>query len=651
MRLFNQLVLMLSLFTTIIITTIMVQNFKSATEFVQNQLYTDSVNTSHWLAMSLSMIPNPADLAVMKSMIDAVFDSGYYEKIALVDTKGNVLYARHNDVRVHDVPNWFVEEVTIKNETMSSDIVINWKRFGELQVYGHRGHAYQQLYSTLLDLINTFIWVGIAGFIVLYVLLSYSLSALNRIRNQAKAVIDNQFIIEKKLPFTVELRSVAIAMNAMVKKVKDIFDRENELLRQYHELLYKDTETKIHNRRYLTAKLPDYLHAETNSAGVYAMFSFDGLERFKKEYGYHIYTRFITQFVDDVVFAFQKIHNTLVIRLNENDFIVIAPSAYLLNIGQLTEKVMVKSSDNMNNLDEELKKYLIIGCSIGNYTSNDTPKSLLSRADQAVTFAKCQENFFTHTDQTNEDNSIMGREEWRQELLDAIQESRILLAFQPVVEMVEGKMHVLHEEIWLRFKKKNGDILNTAYFLPIATTLGLADTLDRYMIEKVLKYLKNNKTSNAIAINLNGDFVKDYSNREWLRKQLVALKQSHNTKLWFEISNSVVIHHLEAVQIIFSMIKTLGYRVGVDHFVLPEDGAEYLRIIRPDYIKANATYLYDILYDANTGKARGNFTNLVDSVGIEIVATNVEENVQMDDLKKMGISRFQGSIIAPSIIK
>lgn len=651
MRLFNQLVLMLSLFTTIIITTIMVQNFKSATEFVQNQLYTDSVNTSHWLAMSLSMISNPADLAVMKSMIDAVFDSGYYEKIALVDTKGNVLYVRHNDVRVHDVPHWFVEAVTIKNETMSSDIVINWKRFGELQVYGHRGHAYQQLYSSLLDLINTFIWVVIAGFIVLYVLLSYSLSALNRIRNQAKAVIDNQFIIEKKLPFTVELRSVAIAMNAMVKKVKDIFDRENEILRQYHELLYKDTETKIHNRRYLTAKLPDYLHAETNSAGVYAMFSFDGLERFKKEYGYHIYTRFIIQFVDDVNFAFQKIHNTLVIRLNENDFIVIAPSAYLLNIGQLIEKVMVKSSDNMNSLDEELKKYLILGCSIGNYTSNDTPKSLLSRADQAVTFAKCQENFFTHTDQTNEDNSIMGREEWRQELLDAIQESRILLAFQPVVEMVEGKMHVLHEEIWLRFKKKNGDILNTAYFLPIATTLGLADTLDRYMIEKVLKYLKKNKTSNAIAINLNGDFVKDYSNREWLRKQLVALKQSNNTKLWFEISNSAVIHHLEAVQIIFSMIKTLGYRVGVDHFVLPEDGAEYLRIIRPDYIKANATYLYDILYDANTGKARGNFTNLVNSVGIEIVATNVEENVQMDDLKKMGISRFQGSIIAPSIIK
>ncbi len=125
---------------------------------------------------------------------------------------------------------------------------------------------------------------------LLYLLLSLSLKSLKRIRDQAKAIIENQFIFEDKIPFTTEFRSVTVAMNAMVEKVKDIFERENETLRRYHELLYKDTETKLYNRRYLIAKLPDYLQADTVfSSGAYGLFSFDELDRFKKEFGYESY--------------------------------------------------------------------------------------------------------------------------------------------------------------------------------------------------------------------------------------------------------------------------------------------------------------------------------------------------------------------------
>ena len=241
MKLFNQLVIMLSIFTGILVSSIMVLNFKSATEFAQNQLYTDSVNTAHWLGLSLSMIPNRSDIATMEAMINAIFDSGYYERIALLDIDGNEIYVRENKLQVHEVPQWFINTVPITNETMSSDIMIEWSRFGSLEVRGHAGHAYRQLYMAMMDLIKTFALISIAGFIVLYVLLSISLNALERIRKQAEAVIDNEFIIEEKLPFTSEFRSVMKAMNAMVAKVKDIFDRENETLRHYQELLYKDT--------------------------------------------------------------------------------------------------------------------------------------------------------------------------------------------------------------------------------------------------------------------------------------------------------------------------------------------------------------------------------------------------------------------------
>lgn len=96
-----------------------------------------------------------------------------------------------------------------------------------------------------------------------------------------------------------------------------------------------------------------------------------------------------------------------------------------------------------------------------------------------------------------------------------------------------------------------------------------------------------------------------------------------------------------------AMLKSFGYRFGIDHFVLPESGADYLQSIRPDYIRSNATYLEDMLYDTDTGNARGSLNNLVQSLGISIIAMNIEEEQQVDELKALGITRFQGTYIAP----
>jgi hypothetical protein len=69
----------------------------------------------------------------------------------------------------------------------------------------------------------------------------------------------------------------------------------------------------------------------------------------------------------------------------------------------------------------------------------------------------------------------------------------------------------------------------------------------------------------------------------------------------FEVSNSVVLQEFESVQLLSALIKGSGCRFGIDHFVLPEKGPEYLQILRPDYLKSNVTYLQDLLYDEETG--------------------------------------------------
>jgi diguanylate cyclase (GGDEF)-like protein len=630
----------------------MVLNFKSATEFVQNQLYTDAKNTAHSLGLSLSKVADPSDTSSMETMINAIFDSGYYQRIRLVDMDGKVIYSRENDVRVRDVPQWFVERVAIHNVMVKSDIMIGWNRFGSLQVSGHTGNAYRQLYVTLIDLSKTFLMITAVVFALLYLLLSVSLQSLKRIREQAIAIIDNEFIIEKKIPFTTEFRSVTVAMNAMVAKVKDIFERENETLRRYQELLYKDPETKLYNRRYLTAKLPDYLQSHTSlSAGVYVMLSLEGVDRLKREQGYEQDSLLLNALADELRSQVGGLRNSLIARLNESDFFAIIPESEISSTRHLIEHLMNRMREIMEDIDS-ITSYVTLGCAMGTYGEYDTLKSLFSRADHGVIEAKNKGNFTIQANHLEEETLVLGREEWRHELLESLQQSRMVLAFQSVVEYRQGGLHTLHEEIFLRLLDKEGILHSAGYFIPVATTLGMADTLDRYMIEKVFKHIQIHTPVTPLALNLGCDFVKKYTNIQWLKEQLELFRRHSNLVLWFEVSNGIALNELQAVAAISATVKMLGCRFGIDHFTIPEAGAQYLQIIRPDYIKSNGTYLQDMMVEHDTGKSKESFNNLIRSLGISIVAINIEETQELENLQTLGIERFQGTHIAPvSLLK
>ena len=99
-------------------------------------------------------------------MINAIYDSGYYQQIRLNDVEGKEVYSRQTDMKVSDVFAWFIKMVPIHNASAKSEIMIGWSRFGTLEVSGHTGNAYRQLYSTLIDLVKTFLMIGFIVFIV-----------------------------------------------------------------------------------------------------------------------------------------------------------------------------------------------------------------------------------------------------------------------------------------------------------------------------------------------------------------------------------------------------------------------------------------------------------------------------------------------------
>lgn len=228
MTLFKQIAIIFSMFIILIIGSVMYLNFNSANQFIQNQLYTTSEDTATSLGLSLSMnIPSEGeDLSTMKTMINAIFDRGYYESIVLQDMQGKFLIENKNTLKVKDIPDWFVNNVKLKVPTAQSQISTGWIPYGVLSVKLHSGHAYMQLWQIFIEILEIFSILVSIVLLILYLVLKLTLKPLKNVEKQAMAITNNDFIIQNNIPFTTEFKNVVLAMNKMVVKVKDIFEHE-----------------------------------------------------------------------------------------------------------------------------------------------------------------------------------------------------------------------------------------------------------------------------------------------------------------------------------------------------------------------------------------------------------------------------------------
>ncbi len=646
MRLFTQLVIILSVFMSILATSILVQNFNNSMTYIQNQLYTNSVNTAHWLGLSLSITPSE-ELAVKQSLIDAAFDSGYYERITLLDINEEVLYTREDYQNVYEVPEWFFGLIQIENKVASSDIVINWRRFGRIEVSSRSGFAYYQMYDAFLHFINIFLITIVMGFVVLYILLRIGLRPLAKIEEQAEKIKDNIFVIEDKIPFTTEFKAVSVAINGMISKFKDIFEQESETMHRYQELLYKDPETNIYNRKYLTVKFLDYMQDSSSLGnGVYMMFSTEGMNRLKREYGYEHYLKVVKHFVGDIQKVFKGMERSLFIRLNENDFILIVPSSCTEELVRQGEEILGALRHEVNALDTGIEKYFRIGCAVGEYSHEDTLTRLLSKADTAVSIAKQEGNFQTYIDQTDKDTLVLGREELRNELLSSMYELRLILESEPVTQVIEGKERLTHEKVFLKLLDTQGQERQLPNLMSIAIDMGIADKIDYYLMKKVFELMQQPDSPREIAVSLTADFIKKSSNVNWLIDKLTSLqKEKPEQKIWLSVSNTTALQETESVRKFAMMIKSLGYVFGIDHFFLPEVKPKYLQILRPAFLRVNTLYIYDMTYGNASENTRRNLLNIVNSIGTEIIATHVDEASDIDKLLQLGITHMQGKAV------
>jgi hypothetical protein len=79
------------------------------------------------------------DDAFMISMVDSIFDRGYYKTISVIEVNGDTLIERSNPVTNKGVPSWFIDYIDLQLPPAEAMVMSGWKQAATVVVTTHPG--------------------------------------------------------------------------------------------------------------------------------------------------------------------------------------------------------------------------------------------------------------------------------------------------------------------------------------------------------------------------------------------------------------------------------------------------------------------------------------------------------------------------------
>lgn len=643
MTLFKQIIFAIVVFGFVVFTAVGYLNFKSLSSYIDEQLGTNARHTANSLGLSIKPVIDPDDMSMVETMINSMFDSGYYQNITLKDIDGNILVENRQNLSVYGIPSWFMNFIKLNAPIEESEIMAGWTKFGTLYVQSSTGLAYQELYNGLKDIFYTLMTIFICVIILSFVGLKAIFAPLRNIQKQAEAILENKFILQDKLPFTIDLKQMVLAMNSMVGKVKDIFDREAQTLNKYQELLYKDSMSGLYNRRYFQTKIGEYIASEEYSSGVIAMIGFKDLALLKSTLGFEKWQNLVIKISHAIKEQTGKSkYTTVVSRLNDNDFAIIIPNANSSDLENFAKDLMNDVAnvfvESLNTQNDCLGHMALV-----DYVSDSDLKTLLTTADVTLANARLDSNFGYKIYKENKDSIILGKEQYKGLINRTMQEDRFKFAAQKVVDE-SGKFE--QYELYLRLVDHNNKWQMASYFMPMVNELNLSADIDLHVLNRVASMLSYNALpAGPIAINLGKEILNtDTAHELRLEQALKQISINAKDKIFIEIPNKDDIDTQSIINLATKLNK-FGFGLGLDHFDFSAKSMAKLQDINPAYVKIQAGNIIDFLSGSEAQYTKKSLQVIVESKGMKLIAIGVESEEQKVKLLEFGITSMQGHYI------
>jgi len=603
--------------------------------YLQEQLQMKNVDNAVALALSLSQ--TNSDIAEMELVVSALFDSGHYEAIVVVDPFGKTIVERHAPAGEYDAPLWFVKLLPIKPAPGLARISSSWKQMGTVTLSSHSRFAYRALWRSVVELISVLAAAGLVSGYLATLILRRLRVPLNAVINQAQAITERRFvtITEPRVP---ELRQLASAMNFTVGRLKAMFDEEAARLEAVRQEANADPLTGLANRNYFMSRLKGATEGEDAGGGALMLIRVADLAGINRRLGRGATDDLLTRFAGAISACTEQQPDGLASRLNGADF------ALLLTDPARTRPL---ADQLLQTLIQEGAPFVESGATafigIGSFARGADVAGLLSQVDGALAGAEAAGiDAVREVIVSTDEESPKSADEWSKLILRALDQRWVRLVSFPVADCL-GQL--IHRECPLRLlSDEQGEWMPAGRFLPIAERLKLTPRLDLAAITLGLEQLSESPALPGLAINLSASSLQDPEFRRELR---VLLQHQHLAahRLWLEVAEAGAFKHFDTFRSFCDDLAGSGCRIGLEHFGRQFSQIGLLHDMGLDYLKVDASFIRGIEENSGNRSFLKGLSNIAHNIGMTVYAEGVASAQELAALSDLGFDGATGPAV------
>ncbi len=431
----------------------------------------------------------------------------------------------------------------------------------------------------------------------------------------------------------------------------DITERKSAE-QKIHQLAFFDELTGLPNRRLLMDRLHQAVAASDRNGGHAALMFLD-LDDFKKlndSRGHDMGDMLLVEVARRLQECVRE--GDSVARLGGDEFVIVLEMlSEQVNVAVMQAELVGEKVRGALNAPYQLNQYVHhTTSSIGIVLfrgHEENIDNLLKFADTAMYQAKASGRNAIRFYDPEMQATLEARVQMETELHSALNDEQFRLYYQL---QVDGKCRPIGAEVLLRWAHPERGLIPPAHFIPLCEETGLILPIGLWVLERAcgqLKRWEKNALTRDLVLAVNVSSVQ-FRQVDFVEEVARVLKESgaDPSRLKLELTESVVLEHVEETISKMREINRLGVGFSIDDFGTGYSSLQYLKRLPLDQIKIDQSFVRDITTDPNDAAIVQTVIAMTEAMGLKVIAEGVETQAQFEFLDLRGCNAFQGYLFS-----
>jgi diguanylate cyclase (GGDEF)-like protein len=632
--------IIIAIFAIIVGGMITFTNFYNSTrsnisELLKNSIQNNTLDIKYFLDKNL----HSNNIDNLSAYLDSIaFTNRMIKDIHVVDNNSKIIYSSDRDYKKKHTSCMPISEINEVDIFQTQCYAIHIKMYHELTPYYFTSNIYINnkylntiLYKNVIDVFTHFIILITLLLIVLWLIFKQTvINPLEKLHTFADHTQEppNQFFIE-------EIESIRNSLAITFKKLQKEQD-------QLYKLSTKDQLSGLYNRMSLTKKIEWLIKTKSRKKEKFAVIFLD-LDNFKtiNDTKGHEFGDKVLQKISEILLKSVR-GNDIVARLGGDEFVVVL-SEHMeneLSIIEVLSRIKKHLSEHIT-IDTNDKEIITASMGVSIYPRDgEDVNTLLKNADLAMykskEIGKNDYNFFT----TSLDEIIHEKVEIQNLMVKALENNYFQLYYQPKVDITQNK--ITASEALIRLIDPEKGLIPPDKFISIAEQNNFIIEIGEWVIKESVKQIQlwQNTKYKDIKISINVS-AKQFQDKNFIKKLDQYTQNIPKNLLDIELTESVFVNNFDEQHRAIEEIKALGFSISLDDFGTGYSSLSYLKSIPFDTIKIDKSFIDDIEKETDE-KFVSMIINIAQTLHLEVVAEGVETEQQLDILKTMQCTIYQG---------